>query len=237
MFSNIYYIITGFFSFEFRSNIKKKFINYTATNNLDKKIKKYIDYKNGYFVELGANDGINQSNTFYFEKKKNWKGILIEPYKKNYIKCKKNRSKKNKFFCAACVSTNKIKRVKMFYANLMTTSNLNKKNILKIKNDKFHAVKKNKSKYFYAEAKTLNSILKTADSPKIIDLLSLDVEGTELNVLKGINYNQFKFKYMLIECNEFKKVFKYLKKKNYELKSYLGRDDYLFKHKSIRNKK
>ena len=106
MYRNIYYRLTRLFTFKFRSSLKKFFLNYVAANNLDKKLKKYLNYDNGYFVELGANDGINQSNTFYFEKKKNWSGILIEPYKINYLECKKNRSKKNKYFCAACVHKN-----------------------------------------------------------------------------------------------------------------------------------
>jgi len=230
MLNNIYYFLTGLLSFKFRSNLKRKFVSYVAANNLDKKIENFINYKNGFYVELGANDGINQSNTFYFEKKKNWKGILIEPFENNYKECKRNRSKKNKFFNAACVANKNQKKIKLFYANLLTTSNLNKKNIKKIEKDKLHLDKKIKSKYFYANAKTLNQILILAKSPKIIDLLSLDVEGSELNVLKGINFNNYVFKFMLIECNEYRKIIKFLKTKNYILESYLGGKDYLFKY-------
>jgi len=43
---------------------------YASINDLDKQLEHYLDYDNGFFVELGANDGINQSNTLYFEKKK-----------------------------------------------------------------------------------------------------------------------------------------------------------------------
>ena len=38
---------------------------YFALNSLDQKIEKYLNYEGGYFVELGANDGISQSNTYY----------------------------------------------------------------------------------------------------------------------------------------------------------------------------
>lgn len=44
----------------------KKFKRFNAYNNLDKKLLKYIDYKNGFYIDCGANDGINQSTTWYF---------------------------------------------------------------------------------------------------------------------------------------------------------------------------
>ena len=67
--------------------LKKKFFSekqYFGLNKLDKKVLKYLNYNRGFFVELGANDGISQSNTLHFEKYKNWKGILIEPIKFKY---------------------------------------------------------------------------------------------------------------------------------------------------------
>ena len=58
-------------------------------NNLDLKLEKYLNYNNGFFIELGANDGISQSNTYYFEKNKNWNGVLIEPILHKYLELKK----------------------------------------------------------------------------------------------------------------------------------------------------
>ena len=46
---------------------------------LTKKMLKYINYKNGFYIDCGANDGVNQSNTWYYEKNLGWNGILIEP--------------------------------------------------------------------------------------------------------------------------------------------------------------
>jgi len=100
-------------------NIRK---TYYGHHELDKKLKKYLNYKNGFFVELGANDGIRQSNTFYFEKNLNWNGILIEPIKEKYLKCLRYRSNKNYFYNNACVSFNyKNNRIKMIYSDLMSS--------------------------------------------------------------------------------------------------------------------
>ena len=76
---------------------------YFSINGLDKKLEKYVNYDYGFFVELGANDGVNQSNSLYFEIKRNWKGVLVEPAPHNYQKCIEQRSKKNSIFCNACV--------------------------------------------------------------------------------------------------------------------------------------
>jgi len=71
---------------------------YFSINEIDIKIEKYLDFDNGFFVELGANDGVNQSNSLYFEKYRNWKGVLVEPIPHNYLLCKKNRSLNSKVF-------------------------------------------------------------------------------------------------------------------------------------------
>ena len=63
----------------------KYIYSYTALNSLDKKLLDYIDYDCGYFIEIGANDGISQSNTFFFERKKKWSGVLIESNKKKFL--------------------------------------------------------------------------------------------------------------------------------------------------------
>ena len=66
----------------------------------------YLNYGDGFYVELGANDGISQSNTLYLEKNLNWRGVLVEPNNRNYLKCVQNRSELNAIFHNACVSFN-----------------------------------------------------------------------------------------------------------------------------------
>ena len=82
---------------------------------------------------------------------------------------------------------------------------------------------------FYAKAKTLNSILLDSKAPKVIDFLSIDVEGSELEILKGIDFDNFKFKYILIECRDIDIISNFLSKKHYTLLKQMTHHDYLFK--------
>ena len=215
-----------------KNYIKNNFSTYTALNELDKKIEKYLNYKDGFFIEMGANDGINQSNTRFLEKKYNWRGMLIEPSEK-FTLLKKNRSKKNIFSDAACCSfKNKGKNIKFAYYNLMTLA-LNLKTDINIKKHKLNAKKFSNNSYeFIKKGIPLNDLLSKNNTPKIIDFFSLDVEGMELEVLKGINHKEYRFKYLLIEVRNFDRVNNFLTKKNYILLNKLSKKDYLYKHNS-----
>ena len=209
----------------------KIFPTYTALNNLDKKMEKYLNYKNGFFIEMGANDGLNQSNTFFLEKKYKWKGILVEPSEKFYP-LQKNRSKTNFFSNDACCSfANKNKLIKFSYNNLMTLA-LNLNTDINIKTHLKNAKKHNKKNYiFQKKGVPLNDLLIKHKAPKIIDFFSLDVEGAEFEVLNGINFKSYKFKYILLETRKFNRINKFLKKKNYKFLIKLSKKDYLFTHK------
>ena len=84
---------------------------------------------------------------------------------------------------------------------------------------------------FDAVARTLQSLLIEAGSPHEIDFLSLDVEGTEFEVLKGIDHEVFRFKFMLIECRDFSRIQNYLGKQGYRFVDKLAEHDYLFADK------
>jgi FkbM family methyltransferase len=207
--------------------------NFFGLNNLDKKILGYINYTGGYFIELGANDGVTQSNTKYFELFKGWHGVLIEPSPIQFKKLKKFRSKRNHFYNAACVAFDFPKdKIELIYSNLMSVA-LEGRN--DISDPLGHA--KSGEKYsdreqsfrFQAQARTLQSILDESSSPALVDLLSLDVEGGELEVLAGVDFQRTNFKYIVIETRSIDVVRKFLQGHGYKELAQLTHHDYLFK--------
>jgi FkbM family methyltransferase len=213
---------------------KMRMGDYHSIFELDRKIEKYIDYDNGYFVELGANDGVSFSNTLYYENKRGWHGVLVEPTPHNYIKCRSNRGSKNKIYCAACVSFEYSERfVPIIYSNMMSTA-------LGLESDNLDpwAYAKSGLRYltpaedvfvYGAVAATLNQLLIQADAPKQIGLLSLDVEGAEIEVLKGVDHNVFRFSYILIESQNFERTKEYLDGCGYAFVERLSVHDYFFR--------
>lgn len=206
-------------------------LRYFALNDLDKKIESYLDFDHGYFVELGANDGVNQSNTLFFERFRRWRGVLIEPYNPNYKELIRNRSSNNYFINAACVGpTYSRPTVELSYSNLMTSTLGVNSDIL---NPAAHANQGAKfwggnAFTFEVSASTLNSILIEANAPEVIDLLSLDVEGVELEVLKGVDHTNFRFRYICVESRQIEKLQNYLCTHSYALIASLSKHDYLF---------
>ena len=75
--------------------LRSYFRKFHSLNKLDETLSVLLPHKNGYYVEIGANDGISQSNSLYFERKKNWSGILVEPDKYNFRILTRNRKKRN----------------------------------------------------------------------------------------------------------------------------------------------
>ena len=203
------------FSQQFKTKLKK-FRRFNALNQLDKKMLNYINFSKGFFIECGANDGVNQSNTWYFEKSLNWRGILIEPLKDKFLELKKNRSHKNYFYNLALSSSEKINSLNIIEDNL-TSKVINKSN-KKMKTSKFRST-------------PLTKILDEVSAPKLIDFFSLDVEGFEDQVIKGINFKKYNFKFFLIETKN-DKVIKLIQSKNYKLIKKMSHHDFLFRYKN-----
>ena len=202
-------------------------------HGLDRKLEAYLGYDGGYFVELGANDGVDQSNTLYFERERGWRGVLIEPILHNFLKCQGNRAADNAFFCAACVSDDyQAPYVRLTYANLMTTPHGVDSDIgdpaEHARSGAVYLKPGEKPVEVMAVARTLSSLLDEAGAPAEMDLLSLDVEGGELEVLKGLDHRRHRFRYLLVECRDPQRLASYLADAGYILIDKISQHDYLY---------
>ena len=213
----------GLFPTKFKT-FCKKFRKFNGYDGLDKRMLKYINYPNGFYIECGANDGVSQSNTWYFEKELNWKGLLIEPVNHVFNELKKNRNDNN-YFINKALCPLKFKK-KFVYLKLDLKDTLSTR-----------STKDNIKSRVNIKVKTenLNSILNKTKAPKIIDFFSLDVEGDEFKVLKGINFKNYTFKYILIETYHLKKIKNFFNIHGYKyVKKMSDRNDHLFKfHKRL----
>ena len=208
-------------------------IRYRGLMELDRKIEKYLDFNGGFFVELGANDGLFQSNSWYYETYRDWRGVLIEPAPNLFLECRKNRSERTHVTCAACVSFDYADEfVKIVYSNAMSVS-------MGVETDladpQAHAelgrqfLRPGETVFtFGALARPLDAILAEASAPRLIDFLSLDVEGAEIEVLKGVDHDAYRFRHMLIECRDIARLESYLVPLGYRLAERFNEHDYLF---------
>lgn len=168
-----------------------------ARYEMDDKLAKYLPQR-GTFVEVGAADGYIESNTYYLEKFKHWSGILIEPIPDLYKKCVAERPRSKVFNCALVSDNYRGTTVVMRQGYLMSTV----KGALG-EEEEAHL---GRAAYFHGTnteevtvpARTLTSVLKETGVSHI-DFFSLDVEGYELNVLKGLDLNIYRPTYLLIE--------------------------------------
>ena len=113
-------------------------LNDSKDNPLDKKLDILFNHKtNGFYIELGAFDGITQSNSYFFELNRNWSGLLIEPSKNSYELCCKNRPN-SIVVNGCCVSNDYTKDTILgdFNSTLMSSVNGNRlksKNLIEVK--------------------------------------------------------------------------------------------------------
>ena len=155
----------------------------------------FKDQKSGFFLEIGAFNGIEGSNCYHFEKFMNWQGIAVEASPLQFERLKKNRN--CELINAALASENK--QVEFFeivegFTQMSGINNINFQNSLerikKNSNSKINKIK--------IESKTFNKLI---PNDQIIDLISIDIEGNEFEVLKSIDFDEYQIKVIIIENN------------------------------------
>jgi FkbM family methyltransferase len=157
-------------------------------------LKIYNNKTNGFYVDIGAHDGITFSNTYLLEKSYNWKGICAEPVPKNYKLLRANRP--NAMCCNMAVY-NKSDSVVMFDIadNYDFLSGITERIGCYL-----DSVNANKTQILVRTI-TLNDLLERYNAPQFIDYLSLDTEGSELDILQSVDFNKYIFGLIDVEHN------------------------------------
>ena len=174
--------------------------------------------KKGFFVEFGAANGLDYSNTWLLEKEYEWNGILAEPGKIFHQSLKKNRSCHVDYSCVWSESN--------FFLDFVENEAPTYSVMKKYKN--FERIKRKQSKTYQVETISLSDLLKKHNAPKKIEYLSIDTEGSEFDILNNFNFSEYEFKVITCEHNFNKnrdKIHNLLSKNGY-IRKYTGFSDY-----------
>lgn len=146
----------------------------------------FRDTPRGFFVEVGANDPQKDSQSWHLEQQ-GWTGILIEPVPELAAELK--RVRKAQVFEVACSSPEQAGKVlrlhvagpfSSFDPNLAVTGMRAERTV-------------------DVKVCTLDAVLVEGGATAPLDLLSVDVEGHELEVLRGFDFARWKPRLILLE--------------------------------------
>ena len=204
-----------------------------SLNGLDDKLAKYLDFRDGFFIEAGANDGFNQSNTYHLENSKGWRGLLVEGIPDLAAVCRKVRARSRVCHAALVADQTVTPSVTMRFANLMSLVEGSMDDPQKAEEHIRQGVAIQELPGTYevkVPARTLTSLCEEFIPGQPIDFLSLDVEGFEVEVLKGLDLEKVAPKFILVETYALEAVGGLLGGR-YEMIEQLSVHDYLFRRK------
>jgi FkbM family methyltransferase len=168
--------------------------SYSQLNQDVDVIKFYNKKTNGYFVEIGAYDGIDLSNTYLLETQYNWKEICVEPIPAHFEKLVKNRPNSLCFQEAIYKKSGLTLQFDIANQNNMLSGISNHI-------DKYKSVVDLQKTTIQVKTLTLLDVLDKANAPNFIEYLSLDTEGSELEILESFDYNKYIFGMIHVEHN------------------------------------
>jgi FkbM family methyltransferase len=147
----------------------------------------------GYFVEFGATNGIDLSNTHLLEKEYGWVGILAEPASCWHRDLRANRTCHIETACVwrDSVSTLTFREVKT--GELSTIENF-------VANDGHRAERRN-GRTYPVKTISLVDLLDRYGAPQTVDYLSIDTEGSEFAILRNFDFAKYRFRVITCEHN------------------------------------
>jgi FkbM family methyltransferase len=157
--------------------------------------------ENGVFLEIGADDGVDKSNTKFFEEYLKWGGICVEPSPNRFKLLKENRE---------CICENVAISDTEGEVEFMDISGWGKalSGIVSKYHDEHKArielelnnPKNNGYEMVRVKTKTLTDILET-HSLTNIDFCTIDTEGGEIDIIKSIDFDKINIKLIIVENN------------------------------------
>ena len=166
---------------------KKNYFSFSGVDILIENI--FRNQKNGFYIDVGCQHPIKNNNTYLLHKR-GWSGINIDLDKDNIDLFNVSRISDDNINIAA---SNKINEVDLFFFHKKSPINTIDKKTSQFQKAKISSIKKIKTN-------TLNNIIKSSKySNKKIDLLSIDVEGHELPVLEGLDFNKYSPNVIVVE--------------------------------------
>ena len=157
-------------------------------------IKFYNNKEYGFFIEIGASDGLELSNTYLLETKYKWKGICCEPIPKKFEKLVKNRPNSICYKEAVYSQSGLILPfdISNSYDLLSGISDHIDKHKSTVDKDKTTV---------YVETISLLDVLEKSKAPSFIEYMSLDTEGSEFEILKNFDFEKYTFGLIDVEHN------------------------------------
>lgn len=147
--------------------------------------------KNGFFVEFGATNGVELSNTYLLEKDFNWTGILAEPAKCWHSELRRNRSVFIEDKCVWVDSTSTLTFNETSTPELSTISSFSSGDM--------HQQSRHSGREYEVDTISLNDLLIKYNAPYNMDYLSIDTEGSEFSILSSLDFEKFSFKVITCE--------------------------------------
>jgi FkbM family methyltransferase len=148
----------------------------------------------GYFVEFGAVDGVVHSNSLALEKVWQWSGLLAEPNPVFEVDLRTTRSAAIDMRCVWSSSGDSI--------DFLVTEDAELATVVGYEGSDLHAcARKSGSARTTVETVSLVDLLRQHQCPARIDYMSIDTEGTELEILSAFDFDAFDVRLFSIEHN------------------------------------
>ena len=151
--------------------------------------------RGGFFVEFGATNGVTNSNTWLLETALDWKGILAEPNPFWHSALDANRQVAIEHRCVSSTSGDTV----AFMATDNSDPELSA--IAKFAKGDHFAELRDQGKGMEVETVSLNDLLEEYQAPAEIDYLSIDTEGSELDILSSYDFEAHRFSLISVEQN------------------------------------
>ena len=147
----------------------------------------------GFFVEFGATNGIEGSNSYLMESRLGWSGILAEPARCWHNDLQRNRSVAISHKCVWRESGVRLSFRETRDAGFSTLDNFSA-------ND-HHRARRTMSKIYEVETITLSQLLHDHTAPNVIDYMSIDTEGSEVDILEVFDFTRHRPLVLTVEHN------------------------------------